>query len=195
MVIFIDESGTHKNTGYSTTAIVYVEVVNLEGFEKEMKRIEQDLGISSFHWAHERWLMKNKFMTAIFQLEFILKAAIFENPVHPQRMVEYIFQHLITEENIHKIYIDGKKPKWYEARLKKVLRDRGIAVKKLITVRSESEVGIQLADALAGLIRYHYDNPEEIDAKKWFKKLKRDKKLVAEFIFDTEAAKKLLPRQ
>src|SRR3989344_4641009 len=83
--------------------------------------------------------------------------------------------------------------KWYEQRLKKVLRDRGISVKKLSTVRRESEVGIQLADALAGLIRYHYDNPDRKDAKKWFDKLKKDKKLVAEFTFDTDAARKLLP--
>jgi len=70
----------------------------------------------------------------------------------------------------------------YENKLKKVLKDKGIAIKKLRTVRSKSEVGIQLADALASLIRYYYDNPEEEDAKKWFNKLKREKKLSFELL-------------
>jgi len=80
------------------------------------------------------------------------------------------------------IFIDGEKPKWYEHKLKKVLRDKGIAVRKLRTVRSKSEVGIQLADCPASLIRYYYDNPEEKDAKKWFLKLKKEKKLSFELL-------------
>lgn len=63
-----------------------------------------------------------------------------------------------------------------------MLRDKGIAVKKLRTVRSKSEVGIQLADALASLIRYHHDKPEEKDAKKWYNKLKKEKKLEFELL-------------
>lgn len=78
--------------------------------------------------------------------------------------------------------IDGEKPKWYEHKLKKVLRDKGIGLKKLRTVRNKSEVGIQLADALASLIRYSYDNPQEKDAKKWVTKLRREKKLKFELL-------------
>jgi len=58
------------------------------------------------------------------------------------------------------IYIDGKKPRWVELRLKKVLRDKGISVKKLKTLRDESSPGIRLADALAGVSRAYYDNPK-----------------------------------
>lgn len=72
-----------------------------------------------------------------------------------------------------------------------MLRDKGITVKKLRTVRRESQLGIQLADALAGLIRYYYDDPEAKDAKKWFNKLKRKKKLVAQLLFETEAVEKI----
>src|SRR3989344_9405471 len=118
MVIFIDESGIHKQTGHSTASVVYVRVKNLEKFEDGIKKIEKDLNISSFHWAEERWLMKNKFLSRIFELDFTV----------------------------------------YENKLKKVLKDKGIAIKKLRTVRSKSEVGIQLADALASLIRYYHDN-------------------------------------
>lgn len=93
------------------------------------------------------------------------------------------------------IFIDGEKPKWYENRLKKVLKDKGISVKKLRTVRRESEVGLQLTDALVGLTRYHQDNPGVPDAKKWLEKLKKENKVVAEFTFDVEAVKRLLLKQ
>ena len=182
MVIFIDESGIHKQTGHSTASVVYVEVENLEKFESKLQKIEKDLKISFFHWAEERWFMKNKFLSRIFELDFTVKVAIFENPVKPAAMLEVVFQHLITEKSINSIYIDGQKPKWYEHKLKKVLRDKGIALKKLRTVRSRSEVGIQLADALASLIRYYHDNPQEKDAKKWVTKLKKEKKLGSELL-------------
>lgn len=129
--------------------------------------------ISYFHWAEERWLMKNKFLSQIFDLDFTVKVALFENPVKPDAILEVVFQHLIVEKDITAIFIDVEKPKWYERKLKKVLRDKGIAIKRMKTVRSKSEVGIQLADALASLVRYYHDNPEEKDAKKWFKKLKK----------------------
>lgn len=190
MVIFIDESGIHKQTGHSTTAVVYVEVDNLEKFEEKLKNIEKDLKISFFHWAEERWLMKNKFLSRVMDLNFTVKVAIFENPVKQASMIEVVFRHLIVEKDITTIVIDGEKPKWYEHKLKKVLRDKGIAAKKLRTVRSKSEVGIQLADALASLIRYYHDNPEEKDAKKWFFKLKRDKKITFELLINAEALDK-----
>ncbi len=182
MVIFIDESGIHKQTGHSTTSVVYIEIQNLEKFNNALKKIEIDLKINYFHWAEERWFMKNKFLSRIFELDFTVKVAVFENPVKPDVMLEVVFQHLITERDITTIFIDGEKPKWYEHKLKKVLRDKGIAVKKLRTVRSRSEVGIQLADCLASLIRYYHDSPEEKDAKKWFNKLKREKKLSFELL-------------
>lgn len=190
--IFIDESGIHKQTGYSTTVVVYVEVKNLQKLERKLIEIEKNLRISSFHWAEERWFMRNKFLSRICDLDFTLKVAVFENPVKPEEMIELVFKHLIIEEDIKNIFIDGKRPKWYEHRLKKVLRDKGISVKKLRTVRRESQVGIQLADALAGLIRYYYDDPEAKDAKKWFNKLKTEKKLVAQFLFETKAAERFL---
>lgn len=195
MVIFIDESGTHKKTGHATTAIVYVKIVNLEKIESEVSKVEKKLGISSFHWGEERWQVRNKFLTEIIKLNFTLKVAIFENLVHPEKMFEYVFRHLITEKDIKRIYIDGKKPRWYELRLKKILRDRAISVKTLKTVRSESSLGIQLADCLAGLVRRHYDNPEEQDPKRWYNKLKKDKKLIMEMTFNTEASKNLLSKQ
>lgn len=55
---------------------------------------------------------------------------------------------------------------------------------KIGTVRNEvSQPGIQLADALAGLVRYHFDNPNAEDATKWFGKFEKQKKLSAQFNF------------
>ena len=54
MIIFIDESGIHKHRGHSTSAVVYVEVKNLESFKNKLKKIEEGLKINYFHWAEER---------------------------------------------------------------------------------------------------------------------------------------------
>ena len=195
MVIFIDESGTHKQSGHATTAIVYIQIPHVEKVEQKILDIEKALHIESFHWGEERWKVRNKFLSRIISLEFTAKVAIFENPVHPEKMIELIFRHLITEENIKNVFIDGEKPKWYENRLKKVLRDKGISIKKLRTLRSKSSPGIQLADCLAGLIRRFYERPDDSDLKRWYNKLKKEKKLVAEFLFDTKASEIFLPKQ
>lgn len=160
MIIFIDESGTHKQIDHATISVVYVEIYNEDIFKTGLIKIEQELRITSFHWANERWFMREKFISQICKLNFKVKVAVFKNPINPELMLENVFTQLITDKNIKKILIDGKKPRWYEQKLKKVLRDRGISVHKLRTIRNEiSEPGIQLADALAGLIRYNYDNP------------------------------------
>ena len=114
----------------------------------------------------------------------VFGVAIFKNPIKPEKMMEVVFQHLITEGNIRNIYLDGKKPKWYELGLKKALRDKGISVRKLKTVNDKSQPGMQVADCLAGLVRRHYDNQNEENSKKWFDKLKRDKKLTMQLLFE-----------
>lgn len=72
-------------------------------------------------------------------------------------------------EKFKAIYVDGKKPRWVELRLKKVLRDKGISVKKLRTFNDESSPGLRLADALAGVTRAYYDNPKGKAAPLWKK--------------------------
>lgn len=193
MVIFIDESGTHKQTDHANVAVVYIEIKNLESVENQLKGILQELKLEVFHWADQGWKVREKFFNKINDLKFTFKIAVFENPAETDLMIEVVFQHLIIEKEIGSIFIDGKKPKWYENKLKKVLRDKGISINKLRTVRNErSHVGIQLADALAGLIRYHFDNPSEKDAKRLFKQLKKDKKLTFQLLFETEAMKKFV---
>jgi hypothetical protein len=183
MIIFIDESGIERTVGYSVHAIVYITISNIEIVETRLRQTLTEMDMESFHWAEHGWKVKDKFLRKIIKLPFRFKVGIFKNPMPRNEMVETIFQELITEMSIEKVYIDGKQPKWYERKLKKVLRDKGISVKKLKTVRNESsELGLQIADCLAGLIRYHYDKPELPDAKKWVEKLRKEEKLFEEII-------------
>ena len=187
MYIFIDESGIQNQVGNSTVAVVYVEIKNLDKFNDDFKKILQDLKITNFHWTEERWIVREKFINKIINLDFRVKIGIFKNPVHPDRMIESVFDQLIIELNIYKINIDAKKPKWYENKLKKILRVKGISIKKLKSIRKdENNYGIQLADCLAGLYRYHYDNPINVDVKSWIKKVRKHEKLFGEFFLEAK---------
>lgn len=185
MVVFIDESGIHKQTGHSTTAVVSIEIKSLQKVEEQITKILKDLHINYFHWADERWLMRKQFLSHVINLDFTVTIAVFENPVHPDRMLAVVFKYLVANEKIDRIFIDGKKPKWYEQKLKKTLRDKGLSVRKLTTVRKEtSQPGLQLADCIAGLARYSHDHPDSKDARHWFNQLKKTGKLFAQFAFE-----------
>lgn len=193
MVIFIDESGTHKQSGYAANTIVYVTIEDIEDVENRLRLVVSKLNLNSFHWAEHGWKVREKFLEKVIKLNFRFKVGIFKNPVKTSEMTEIVFQHLITEKGIELVWIDGKQPKWYERRLKKVLRDKGISVRKLRTVRNEaSQPGIQLADALAGLSRYYFENPNAKDAKRWYERLKKEDKIFAEIKFE---AKKTSPKR
>lgn len=190
MVVFIDESGIHKQDGHSTVAVVYVEIENGDKFQKDFEKIMNDLRIRFFHWTDERWLMREKFLSKIMNLDFRVKVAVFKNPINQGNIMETVFSQLISVQNISKMLIDGQKPKWYEQRLKKVLRDKGIAVKKLRTVRSKSEFGIQLADAIAGLVRYCYDYPDISEPRKILKKLQKEGLIFGIFLLESATLNK-----
>lgn len=183
MVIFIDESGTHKQSGHASNAVVYIKIENLEKVEEQIKTILIELDLEVFHWADHGWKVRNRFLKQIIKLDFTFKVGIFKNPVKVSEITEIVLEKLITEKNIKNIFIDGKQPKWYEKRLKKVLRDKGISIKKLRTVRSISSPGIQLADTIVGLIRYHFDNPDAEDARRWVKRLDKEGKFLSQEVF------------
>ncbi len=172
MLIFIDESGIHRPVGKSTFVLVYVEVDRYDSFSTAFIQIEQDLGIKYFHWAEAAWPVKEKFIQKILDLDFKVKVAVIENPVNPSLEIERVLAHMIIEHNITKIMIDGKKPKWYERKIKKILRDKMMAVKKLKTVRDESEAGIRLADLLAGLARWHFEDVKRDKIEKYYQRLR-----------------------
>jgi len=80
---------------------------------------------------------------------------------------------MIVEKNIRNIYVDGKKPKWYERRIKKILRDKGISTKKVKTVKSSQYAGIRLADMIAGLSRSYFDKKNLNKIEKYYQRLQR----------------------
>jgi len=53
----------------------------------------------------------------------------------------------------------------YQNQFKKLLRDKGISVKKLRMIRDESSPSLRLADSCAGLIRSYTDNPSALKEK------------------------------
>lgn len=160
MDVFVDESGIHKRQDHSAFAMVYIEFENVPATEKMIVAIEKKHGIRQFKWTDLPWKLRTAFIHDIAKLPFTVKVAVFQNPVRPDEALQWTAQYLLVEKDFRAIFIDGEKPKWVELKLKKILRDKGISVKKLRTLRHRSSPGVRLADALAGLTRAYYDNPK-----------------------------------
>lgn len=167
MLVFIDESGIHKQTDHSVFALAYVAILKKSVVEARILELEQRLHVSRFAWAHVPWKLRIAFINGIVDLPFTAKIAIFRNPIKSDEALEWAAQHLLVEKNVRTLYIDGKKPRWIEHRLKKVLRDKGVSVRKLKTVRDQSLPGIRLADAIAGVARAYSDDHQGRAAKLW----------------------------
>ncbi len=176
MHIFIDESGIHKKVDHSSFALVYVEVDDFKEIEEKICQIEKSLKIEKFHWSEVAWKFKEKFIQEVLKLDFKVKIAIIKNPINPAKELERILLHMAVEKRISCIYIDGKKPKWYEFKIKKVLRDKGVPAKKIRTVKDDKIACVRLADMIAGLSRSHFDKKNEKRLQKYYKML--EKKLV-----------------
>ncbi|MDI6602626.1 MAG: DUF3800 domain-containing protein [Patescibacteria group bacterium] len=173
MLVFIDESGIHKEMEHSTFVLVYIETENYGEIEKRILAVENQLKIDYFHWAKAVWKVKEKFMDAVLGLDFKVKIAIIKNPINPAQELERVLIHMVVERNIRNIYIDGKKPKWYERKIKKILRDKGISVRKLRTVKSSQYAGIRLADMVAGLSRSYFDKRNLERISNYYQRLKK----------------------
>ena len=89
-----------------------------------------------------------------------------------------MISNLLTETKLTTIFIDGKKSRRYERRMKKVLRDKGISTKKLKTVNDEGYAGIRVADALAGLFRAYHDDKSHAMVGKWYVRIRKKKKIL-----------------
>lgn len=141
--------------------------------EKKIKEIENELKIDYFHWSETSWKVKEKFMSEALNLDFQTKIAVIKNPVNSTQELEKVLSHMIIEKNIKNIYIDGKKPKWYERKIKKILKDKNISVKKLRTVKINQYAGIRLADMIAGLSRSYFDKKNLERISKYYKMLEK----------------------
>lgn len=176
MYIFIDESGIHKKVDHSSFALVYIEVSNFNEIEKNILEIEKEFKIKNFHWSEIAWKFKEKFIQKALQLDFKVKIAIIKNPVNPAKDLERILSHMAIEKKISCIFIDGKKPRWYELKIKKILRDKGVSVRKIKMIKDDSIGCVRLADMIAGLSRSYFDGKNDKKIKKYYKLL--EKKLI-----------------
>jgi hypothetical protein len=167
MLIFIDESGIHKQDGKSTTALVYVEVRYEEKLNKVILGLEKDLKIQPFHWSKQIWKIRNAFLEKLLVEDFEVKIFVFSNPFTEEKL-ENAWRHLLVDQHITKITIDGLKHKRNVLRLKKVLRDSGITVKKIRMGNDKSFPCLRVADLFAGLTRAYINDPENKEAKKLY---------------------------
>ena len=175
MVIFIDESGTDKQIGHTSIVFVYLEVKNVEKFNRLVGKIEKEVGIDFFHWSHERWDNRISFIEKLQDVDFSFKVCKLLNPTKLSQKFEHVMLHFIVEPNIDQIIIDGQKPKWYSSKIKLTLRQHGTTVKKLRMGNDRSYPGLRVADSLAGLMRSYYDNPENELASRLVKKISKGK--------------------
>jgi hypothetical protein len=162
----------HKETGKSSIALAYVEFENIEKIQKRVVEIEKEIGIHNFHWSHSSWAVRNRFVEKIAKCDFHAKIALISNPFNVNEAYEYALKHLVVEKKINSIIIDGKKKKAYERRLKKVLRDKGISVKKLKTGNDESYPALRIADCLAGIARYRNEYPDSEKIRRLYNMIK-----------------------
>lgn len=169
MIIAIDESGTHRQSGYSVIALVCVMSSDaLNKLDCGVIELEKTIGITSFHWAYKGWPFRRDFIKGLNKFDFSIRLVQLNNPTKLNDAMAETLPYIISEQNIECLFIDGKKPKQYERMLKKVLRDKNITIKKIKTVNDTAYPSIRVADAVAGAVRYHLDNPTR-EATKIFK--------------------------
>src|SRR3990167_5281352 len=161
MYIFLDESGVDKQNGKSLIALVYITVDNLDILQNAVLSAEKLVGIKNFHWSYSTWKVRKLFIEEICKQDFKIKVALIKNPFFASSGYEYALQHLVVEKNVVHLIIDGRKGRNYERKFKKVLRDKGISVKKLKTANDEAYPALRIADAIAGAVRYRYENPDD----------------------------------
>ncbi len=167
MFVFIDESGIHKQDGQSATALVYVEVEHADKVDRAVLGAEKKLKIKPFHWKEQGWKVRHSFLESIIKENFEVKIFVFKNPFTEDKL-ERAWKHLFVEKNIAKIVIDGDKPLRYVHRLKKLLRDHGLSVKKIRMGNDRAFPCLRLADLFAGATRAYFDEPENKRAKKLY---------------------------
>lgn len=159
MHIFIDESGIHKETGKSSVALVYVLTDDVKLLEDAIIAAEKLLRIKNFHWADCSWKIRSNFFKQILKEDFFVRVSIMQNPFCKSDFEEAI-KLLLLEKKFKKVIIDGKKPKWYALKMKKLLRDSGISVKKISMANDEAYPCLRLADAYAGLSKAYWNTEE-----------------------------------
>lgn len=166
-IIFVDESGVHKQDGHSTTALISINIEDVGKVDTAVLEAENKLKIKPFHWAEQGWKVRRAFLEEVRMEEYEVKIFVFTNPFTEEKF-ERALRHLIVEKFIKTIVIDGKKSRSYALRLKKVLRQSGIHVKNIRTGNDRSYPALRVADLFAGLVRAYADSPDDDKIKKLY---------------------------
>jgi hypothetical protein len=165
MVFLLDESNIHLPTGTSSIALVHVaDLQELGKLDELVLSVERMLNIYPFHWSTSNWAVREKFIRTVYpraasEIDFRVRVALLSNPVHIETALATTLPRLIAEREVQRLLIDGSKSKEYASRLKKVLRDNGITVKKLRTETDHARPALRVADFFAGLARHRADQP------------------------------------
>ena len=166
MLIFIDESGIHRQDGKSTTALVYVEAKHADVLNKAVLDAEQKLKIQPFHWTEHGWKVRRAFLELVIEEEFKVKIFVFKNPFS-QKKFEFALVCLFTSDDnksIENIVLDGKKSRHYVMKLKQVLKESNVSVRKIRTGNDRGFPCLRLADLFAGLVRAYMNSPDRKEA-------------------------------
>lgn len=161
MVFLLDESNIHRSDGISSVVLAYVsDLEALYTLDAHILATEKYLSIRPFHWWKSSWCVRERFVLELLKLDFGMRIVLVRNPVRIETVLEQSLPYLIVEPSVHRLIIDGSKPKAYANHLKKILRDKGITVKKLRNETDHARPGLRLADCCAGLIRHHAEQPK-----------------------------------
>lgn len=170
-LIYIDESGISSKIGHSVYVCLYIELYNYAYITNKIIEIEKQLKISYTHWTEMPWKLRIKFAEKIKDLDFQVKAIVYENPILPDKALKFSLLKFVKGNNVKNIFIDGKKNKGYEKELKGLLIKRSVKIYGLKIVDDRKESLIRLADFIAGLIR-SYINTSDKDSDYMFNLLK-----------------------
>ena len=170
MHVFLDESGTHKQDGNTAIAVVFVANSDIEKVTQGIIEAEKQLSIDCFHWADHNWNFKEKFLHRVRYLPFTVKVITIKNPFSWSHY-EKALRHFLANEDIGMLVIDGKKSRQYKREYKKILRGRGILLKKLIIGNDRSYPVLRIADFAAGLARSYSENSERPEVKRLYSML------------------------
>ena len=133
--------------------------------------------IKNFHWTDCSWKIRTEFFNLILKENFLVRVSIIQNPFSKNDFEESI-RLLLLEKRFKKVIIDGKKPKWYALKMKKLLRDSGISVKKITMANDEAHPCLRLADAYAGLARAYWNGGENKNLNSLYEISKRKIKTI-----------------
>jgi len=109
------------------------------------------------------WKIKFEFLKLISESDLNFKIKILINPIDQEKELTECFLDFMKDNKNDYTFIDGKKSKRYENKIKKYLKDSNLSIKNIKTIKSNNSSGIKMADYIAGFFRYYFDNNGKID--------------------------------